>query len=101
MVMVGRWFGVAVLGVALGFVAPEVAAQSFSGAGGTASEAPRFAPEKIVAFAKKVEKTIAARGARVALVARIGRPPGEMPPGMRYTHVGFAVYSQITMKDGR
>jgi hypothetical protein len=79
---------------------PAVAG-SFSGSSSNATETPNFAPEKIIAFAKKVEKTIAARGARVAIVARLGRPASEMPEGMRFTHVAFAVYSTITMKDGR
>ncbi len=63
--------------------------------------APRFAPEDIIAFAKKVERTIAAEGAQVAILARMGRPLSEMPEGMRYTHVAFAVYAEITTADGR
>ncbi len=58
-------------------------------------------PQQVAAFAKQVEKALAAKGARVALVSRMGRPLSEMPEGMRYTHVGFAVYSQITTADGR
>ncbi len=41
------------------------------------------------------------RGARVAILARVGRPPAEMPEGMHFTHVSFAVYSQITTFNGR
>lgn len=66
----------------------------------SATEGPSFRPEQIIAFAKKVERTIAARGARVALVSRVGVPPAEMPPGMHFSHVGFAVYSQITTAQG-
>lgn len=62
---------------------------------------PRYRAEEIIGFAKKVERLLAARGARVAIVARMGRPLSEMPAGMRYTHVGFAVYSRITADDGR
>jgi hypothetical protein len=61
----------------------------------------KFAPEKIVGFAKKVERALAAKGARVALLARIGSPPEDLPEGFHYTHVAFAVYSQITTADGR
>jgi hypothetical protein len=53
------------------------------------------------AFAKKVEHELAERGALVAIVARLGRPLSDMPEGMRYTHVGFAVYSTIEIADGR
>lgn len=58
-------------------------------------------PEKIIKFAKKVEKALASKGARVALVARVGRPRSDLPEGVNFTHAGFAVYSQITTKDGK
>lgn len=60
-----------------------------------------FAPELIIKFAKKVEKTLASMGARVAVIARMGRPKSELPEGMHFTHAAFAVYSQITAADGR
>lgn len=62
---------------------------------------PQFSPEQIVSFAKKVEKTMAAKGAYVAILARMGRPASELPEGMHFTHVAFAVYSEITTTDGR
>ena len=68
-----------------------------SQAGGT----PQFPAEQIIQFSKQVEKTLAAKGAHVALLARVGRPASEMPKGMHFTHVSFAVYSQITTSDGR
>lgn len=70
-------------------------------AGSMAGGAPQFPPEQIVAFSKKVEKTLAAKGARVAIVARMGRPASELPEGFHYTHAGFAVYSTVTTSDGR
>jgi hypothetical protein len=30
----------------------------------------------------------------------MGRPLSEMPEGMHFTHVAFAVYSNITLADG-
>lgn len=66
-----------------------------------ANDAPHFTPDQIVAFAKKVEKTLAQKGAHVAILARMGRPASELPEGMHFTHVAFAVYSQITTSDGR
>lgn len=60
-----------------------------------------FSGEQIAAFAKKVERTLASKGAYVAILARMGRPASELPEGMHYTHVAFAVYSQITTADGR
>lgn len=60
-----------------------------------------FKPEQIVSFAKKVEKTMAQKGARVAIIARVGRPRNTLPEGISFTHTALAVYSQITTADGR
>lgn len=76
-------------------------AAGFSSAGSSEAEQAHFKPEQIIGFAKKVEKTIATKGARVAIVARMGRPRSELPEGMHFTHVAFAVYSEITTSDGR
>lgn len=78
----------------------NASAQSFSGS--SQVQPPGALPaEQIAAFAKKVEHTLAAAGARVAILARMGRPLSEMPEGMRFTHAAFAVYSNITTADGR
>lgn len=69
---------------------------------GSHQDAPlQYAPEQIIDFSKRFEKDLAAKGVRVAIVSRLGRPRGELPPGLYYTHVGFAVYSIITTSDGR
>lgn len=83
--------------------APALSAHAvgFSGSSSSAGEALHFSPEQIVKFAKKVEKAMAAKGARVAILARMGRPPAELPNGMHFTHIAFAVYSEITTQDGR
>ncbi len=74
----------------------------FAFAGGTpASAGLRHAPEDLAAFAKSVEQTLAQHRAFVALVARVGRPKRELPSGIRYTHVGIAVYSMLKARDGR
>ena len=70
-------------------------------AGSQSGGAPQYEIEQITAFGKQLEQELAARGARVALVSRIGRGKGELPEGISYTHVGYAVYSQITTDDGR
>lgn len=82
-------------------VPPDVHAASFSGNGSAGSAPQHFKAEQIIRFAKQVEKAIANRGARVAIVARMGRPQAELPEGMRFTHAAFAVYSEITTSDGR
>ena len=60
-----------------------------------------FSPEQIRTFSQKVEKVLAAKGARVAIVARKGRPQSEMPEGMHFTHTAFAVATEIPTPDGR
>ncbi|MDR2239505.1 MAG: DUF2145 domain-containing protein [Zoogloeaceae bacterium] len=77
------------------------AASGFSSASSQAGEEAHFQPEQIIKFAKKVEKEMAAKGAQVAVLARMGRPRSELPEGMHFTHVAFAVYSEITTSDGR
>lgn len=87
-----RFWSAALL--ALAFCLPALGG---SQAGGEAN----FPVEQIVKFSKQVEKTLARKGVRVAVLARMGRPPSELPEGMHFTHVSFAVYSEITTGDGR
>ncbi|MEI7432256.1 MAG: DUF2145 domain-containing protein [Betaproteobacteria bacterium] len=77
------------------------AAGGFSSASSSAKEVAKFEPEQIISFAKKVERSLANKGARVAILARMGRPAAELPEGMHFTHVAFAIYSEITTNDGR
>lgn len=71
-------------------------------AGSSGANAPtHYAIEDIDIFAKYVEDELARRGARVALVARIGRDPDDLPAGLRYSHVAWWVYSEIRLADGR
>jgi hypothetical protein len=67
----------------------------------SAAEEIHFSAQQIIKFAKQVERTLAEKGAHVAILARMGRPAAELPEGMHFTHVAFAVYSQITTADGR
>ncbi|AKH20548.1 DUF2145 domain-containing protein [Sedimenticola thiotaurini] len=71
--------------------------QANSSAAGTASI---FTPQQVSAFAKKVEQTLAEKGARVFLISRVGIPEEELPKGINYTHTALAVYSEITTEDG-
>lgn len=61
---------------------------------------PHFEMDRIAEFAKKVERTLARHRAHVALISRTGRSDDELPEGIKYTHVGIAVYSMITLEDG-
>jgi hypothetical protein len=70
-------------------------------AGSMAGGEAYFPPEQIIRFSKQVERVLAAKGARVAIVARAGRRAAELPEGMHFTHVSFLLYSEITTADGR
>lgn len=70
-------------------------------AGSASGGPPQFPADKLIELSKKVEREAAARGAVVAIISRVGRPASELPDGIEFTHVGFAVYSKITLDDGR
>lgn len=78
-------------------LATPAAAQMSSAAAGEVENI-----ERVVPFAKKVERELGQRGAVVAIVARMGRDPDQMPDEVgKYTHVGIWVYSEVTAADGR
>lgn len=57
--------------------------------------------EDLVKLTKKLEKTMAAKGVRVFLIARTGIPKAELPEDVEYTHVAFGVYSKIKTDNNR
>ena len=57
--------------------------------------------EDLARLSKKVEQYAAEKGARVFFMARQGRPDKDLPSGVVYTHVSYAVYSNIQTEDGR
>ena len=69
-------------------------------AGSSRADAPVLPAGQVAAFADKVQADLAARGARVAIVARTGRDPRSLPDGVRYTHVAYWVFSEIRHPDG-
>lgn len=69
-------------------------------AGSQANKSATIAPEKIIKFAKDVEKYAAKQGARAFIIARVGRPEKELPKGINYTHTAIAVYSTIQLSSG-
>lgn len=87
--------------VVFAFLLPFLAfAQGFSNQGDASQNTERYTSEQLLSFSKKVEKSIAEKGAVVAIVSRVGRPASELPDGVKYTHVAFWVYSNITTNDG-
>jgi hypothetical protein len=62
--------------------------------------APHFTAEQAAAFSKQVERDLASKGARVAMVFRAGRMRDQLPEGISYTHGAFWVYRTIKTADG-
>ncbi|MEO8113641.1 MAG: DUF2145 domain-containing protein, partial [Phenylobacterium sp.] len=67
----------------------------------THAVAPHFSAAQAAACSKQIERDLAARGARVAMVFRAGRPRQNLPKGIAYTHGAFWVYRTINTGDGR
>ena len=61
----------------------------------------KFTQQQLTDFSKKVERAAAAKGARVFLLARVGRPTEDLPQGINFTHVGIAVYRKIKTDSGK
>lgn len=70
-------------------------------AGSSEAGRPMLPADQVAAFSNRVQQDLAARGAHVAIVARMGRNPNTLPDGVRYTHVAFWVLSKIKTADGK
>jgi len=69
-------------------------------AGSSAAGETNFPADEVATFSNRVQQDLASRSVSVAIVARVGRDPAQIPDGIRYTHLGFFVYSTITLPDG-
>ena len=70
-------------------------------AGSDATPISPWSAEEAADFSKQIERDLAARGARVALVFRSGRAREDLPAGVRYTHGAFWVCSELETDDDR
>ena len=77
-----------------------LALPSFAMAGSTEGSKSILSKVEVATFANRVQQDLAARGASVAIVSRVGRKPNTLPAGVDYTHVAFWVFSQITHANG-
>ncbi|CAN5327414.1 hypothetical protein BH11PSE2_BH11PSE2_01570 [soil metagenome] len=59
-----------------------------------------FTPEQAAGFSKQMERDLAAKGARVAMVFRAGRARDKLPEGIAYTHGAFWVHRTIKTATG-
>ncbi len=73
---------------------------SLSWAGSTETGQEVLPREDVIKYADKLQRDLAARGANIAIVSRVGRDPDDLPGGINYTHVAYWVYSQMTRADG-
>ncbi|WP_458791713.1 DUF2145 domain-containing protein [Yoonia sp. MH D7] len=73
---------------------------TLSQAGSSAAGNSVLPQGEVATFANRVQNDLAARGANVAIVSRMGRDPAQMPDGILYTHLGIWVYSTITDAQG-
>ena len=67
----------------------------------TPAAVAHLSPQQAAAFSKQIEDDLAARGVRVAIVFRTGRPHDKLPKGISYTHGAFWVYRDVRTEDGR
>ncbi len=63
--------------------------------------APHYTPAEAAIFAKQIERNLAAKNARVALVFRAGKPRDQLRDGIAYTHGAIWIYGDITGGDGK
>ncbi len=66
----------------------------------TSAAAAHFTAAEAAVFSKQIEDDLAAKGARVAMVFRTGRPRAKLPEGIAYTHGALWVYREIRTADG-
>ncbi len=60
-----------------------------------------FAPDRVAAFGKQVERYAASRRAQVFIIGRQGVPADQLPPGVELTHTGIGIYSSISSAQGK
>jgi hypothetical protein len=89
--------GLLLLAAAIVPLAPAPAAAQVSSA---QQVGPRFTAVEAARFSKQVEQDLAARGARVAIVFRTGRPRDALPEGIDYTHGAFWVHRTVSTQGG-
>lgn len=70
--------------------------------GFSAQAAPAYLTgEQAADFSKQVERNLAEKGARLAIVFRTGETRDQLPEGISYTHGAFWTFVPITLDDGR
>jgi hypothetical protein len=76
----------------------QAASAGFSARG---APAVYLTAEQAAAFSKQVERDLADKGARLAIVFRTGETRDMLPDGISYTHGAFWTFAPISLDDGR
>jgi hypothetical protein len=74
---------------------------TFTNAGSNQTAEAKFKPDEVSTFAKQVEQYAAKKGARAFIIARVGQPKSKLPKDIDFTHTAIAVYSEITLANGK
>lgn len=90
--------GAAALAAAL-CLAPWPAAHA-QGSSETTIATGHFTDAEAAAFSKTIERSLAEKGARIAIVFRTGREREKLPGGINYTHGAFWVYQAFQTPEG-
>lgn len=90
--------GIFAIAAASGIILAAPTASAQSSAAQTAD--PYLTIEQAGAFSKQIERTLAHKQARIALVFRSGRERAALPDGVEYTHGALWVYQPIKKADG-
>lgn len=83
--------------LALGFLSASATAGS-SAASICGSE--KFGEAPIRSFSQRINDRLDQEKVNVAIIARSGRPRADLPKGISYTHVAFAVFEPVRAPDG-
>lgn len=92
---------VTALGLSLALLGTAAAPPAVAQDSSAAAPAAHLTPAEAAAFGKQVERELAGRGVRVAMVFRAGRSRDAMPDGFAYTHGAFWVHRSIQTADER
>jgi hypothetical protein len=95
-----RRFRALVLALALALASPLGAAPALAQDSSVRSVAGHFNGAQAAGFSKQIERDLAARGARVAIVFRSGRTRDHLPDGIAYTHGAFWVHRAVKTPTG-
>ena len=60
----------------------------------------KYGDDAIRNFALRVNDELDTKKVNLAIIARSGRPRSELPRGISYTHVAFAVFEAVRAEDG-